>query len=411
MSGDEDEGKSAAAGGDVVSPSAKYQPFVVMEELLDKLKLLHYEDSFCKQLGHKPFSRHYFAIKINSGEQFFAFTSIAAWLLQMSGKHVEQPQENDDPNATISLILDELKQLGHKPDFAPHRLKTGFGECCLWVLDRLADETLKAKNFSWKSPVYPEEEADEENIMEDDSEMNLNKVEEDLFQEDDEIEEEEHVMMVDDLQRKSGKQDQGTSSKPEVIMESNTDSAEWKLEVERVLPQLKLTIRADNKDWRNHLDQMHQHTNTINASLAEMLPQLNKLQDEISRTLEKIGSRETYVNNQLEHHLQDYRGHQDELAEIKERYRQASGGVTELTRKLAEVSDELDHTKQEMEERGSSMTDGAPLARIRQAMGKLKQECLQMDIRTGVLQHMLLRARLKEKNLTSGVFDSRFQGL
>lgn len=57
MSGDEDEGKSAAAGGDVVSPSAKYQPFVVMEELLDKLKLLHYEDSFCKQLGHKPFSR------------------------------------------------------------------------------------------------------------------------------------------------------------------------------------------------------------------------------------------------------------------------------------------------------------------------------------------------------------------
>ena len=58
MSGDEDEGKAAAAaGGDVVSPSAKYQPFVVMEELLDKLKLLHYEDSFCRQLGHKPFSR------------------------------------------------------------------------------------------------------------------------------------------------------------------------------------------------------------------------------------------------------------------------------------------------------------------------------------------------------------------
>ena len=53
--------------------------------------------------------------------------------------------------------------------------------------------------------------------------------------------------MVDDLQRKSGKQDEGGSSKPEVIMESNTDSAEWKLEVERVLPQLKLTIRADNK--------------------------------------------------------------------------------------------------------------------------------------------------------------------
>ena len=30
-------------------------------------------------------------------------------------------------------------------------------------------------------------------------------------------------------------------------MESTTDAAEWKLEVERVLPQLKVTIRTDNK--------------------------------------------------------------------------------------------------------------------------------------------------------------------
>ena len=38
-------------------PGDIYQPFVIMEELLDKLKLLHYEDTFCRQLGFKPFSR------------------------------------------------------------------------------------------------------------------------------------------------------------------------------------------------------------------------------------------------------------------------------------------------------------------------------------------------------------------
>ena len=32
-----------------------------------------------------------------------------------------------------------------------------------------------------------------------------------------------------------------------MIMESSTDAAEWKLEVERVLPQLKITVRTDNK--------------------------------------------------------------------------------------------------------------------------------------------------------------------
>ena len=46
--------EEAATGG----PGDVYQPFVIMEELLDKLKLLRYEESFCRQLGFKPFSRY-----------------------------------------------------------------------------------------------------------------------------------------------------------------------------------------------------------------------------------------------------------------------------------------------------------------------------------------------------------------
>ena len=40
--------------------------------------------------------RHHFALATNPGEQFYSFTSIAAWLLQMCGKHFEQPQEVSD---------------------------------------------------------------------------------------------------------------------------------------------------------------------------------------------------------------------------------------------------------------------------------------------------------------------------
>ncbi len=43
--------------GDDGGPGSAYQVFLDMEEFLDKLKLLHYEESFCKQLGFKPFSR------------------------------------------------------------------------------------------------------------------------------------------------------------------------------------------------------------------------------------------------------------------------------------------------------------------------------------------------------------------
>jgi len=50
---EDDGGVGEASGG----AATMYQPFLIMEELLDKLKLLHYDDGFCRQLGFKPFSR------------------------------------------------------------------------------------------------------------------------------------------------------------------------------------------------------------------------------------------------------------------------------------------------------------------------------------------------------------------
>lgn len=40
----------------------------------------------------------------------------------------------------------------------------------------------------------------------------------------------------------------------------------------------------------------------------------------------------------------------------------------------------------------------APLVKIKQAIQKLRTEISQMDTRTGVLQHILLQGKLKEKN-------------
>lgn len=47
---------------------------------------------------------------------------------------------------------------------------------------------------------------------------------------------------------------------------AKVDPAEWRLEVERVTPLLKVKLANDNKDWRLHLQQMehHQLVNRIN---------------------------------------------------------------------------------------------------------------------------------------------------
>uniref|UniRef100_A0A4W4FM56 Intraflagellar transport protein 57 homolog n=1 Tax=Electrophorus electricus TaxID=8005 RepID=A0A4W4FM56_ELEEL len=321
-------------------PGAQHQMFVIMEDLLDKLKLLDYEEQVLVKHNMKPLSRHYFVASpytvSNPGEQFYMFSVVAAWLITLCGRSFETPQEHEDPNATVSNILSQLRALGGVVDFPPSKLKSGSGEHVCYVLDRLAEEALKSREVD--------------------------------------------------------------GARPEMILESVTDYAVWNLEVERVLPQLKVTIRSDIKDWRIHVSQMHQHQDGIKTSLKEAKGCLDKLVEEISKTQEKVSSREKYINTQLEHLITDYRNAQSKLSEAKELYQHGSGGVTDRTRTLAEISEELEKVKQEMEEKGSSMSDGAPVVKIRQSLTKLKQEIQEMDVRMGVVEHTLLQAKLKEKN-------------
>lgn len=391
--------------GEDEGPGMAYLPFIIMEELLEKLKLLKYEKKFMMQMNMKPFSRHYFALPTNPGEQFYMFTSLAAWLIQMSGKQFNIPQEKDDPNATISSILEVIREMGHSLNFSPAKLKQGCGEYCIYVLDRLADEALKKQQFKWARPIYPHEQDEETtNVDEDNAELTLDKLEDedgviDEMDNDDDDFEEEPMMRLDDLQSLNETKLKENSSKPENILESKTDVADWKLEVERVTPQLKVLLKTDNKDWRLHVDQMHKHKLNIENSMTETKSYLTQLQDEITQTLEKIASREKYINTQLDHSLVDYRAIQDELAEIKERYHQASGGLTKRSQTLAVLSEELEKVKSDMEEKGSTMTDNAPLVKIKQALQQLKKETAQMDVRIGVVEHILLQAQLKDKNI------------
>lgn len=52
---------------------------------------------------------------------------------------------------------------------------------------------------------------------------------------------------------------------------------------------------------------------------------------------------------------------QEQLSRVKEEYRDASGGVAERTRTLNKLTEELEQAKREMDERGSSMTDGSKI--------------------------------------------------
>jgi len=82
---------------------------------------------------------------------------------------------------------------------------------------------------------------------------------------------------------------------------------------------------------------MHTFQHSIEESLKETKSYLEKLYDEISRTLEKISSREKYINSQLEDPMLSLRNYQEKLNEIKDAYKVRSGGINERTQTLSQV--------------------------------------------------------------------------
>ena len=52
-----DEDNRRGDGGDTAPGIQFLNTFILMEDVLDKLKLLDYESLFCKEWGFKPFAR------------------------------------------------------------------------------------------------------------------------------------------------------------------------------------------------------------------------------------------------------------------------------------------------------------------------------------------------------------------
>ena len=116
----------------------------------------------------------------------------------------------------------------------------------------------RATNFTWSKPIPPTETTNDDEEEVDDAELNLDKVEEEMAA-DYSDEEEDEILHIDDLQVVTLPGNTGLDlemAKPSQILASNTDSEAWNLEVERVAPKLKVTVRVDGRDWRSHLEQV-----------------------------------------------------------------------------------------------------------------------------------------------------------
>eukprot|EP00052_Salpingoeca_macrocollata_P005739 m.49277 g.49277 ORF g.49277 m.49277 type:complete len:427 (-) comp15027_c0_seq2:25-1305(-) len=388
-----------AGGGEAATAENVYATFILSENLLDKLKLLDYDTAFCAAKGFRPIHRHYFAIPDNPSDQLYYFANLFSWLLGLTAQTFPAPQQYDDPHTTTTNIMLELRKQGFPTDFSQSKLKQGYGDEVCQILNNAAQNALKARRWKWESPQHADE-GEEQDVHEDHpAEVTADtaavddkddEVEEDFFEEDD--------AFTGTATLAAQESSPGKQAHIEDALQAAPDQAAWKLEVERVLPLLKVHLKSDERDWRSHIEDLKQHEQSVKTGFAQSKPQLDKLHADVTRALEKINNREKFINSQLEHIVEEYRTQQDSLAGHRERYKNASKSVNELSKELATLSEELETVKAKMDERGNTMTDSSPVVRIKQALTKLKAEISQMDLQIGVVTHTLLAASVSSKD-------------
>lgn len=167
------------------------------DDLIEKLKILNYENLLLKEMKMKALSKFYFNKARNSGEQFYLFVSICAWLVRETGKSFDQPQEFDDPNVVISRIIKSLNDMDIATDFQSNKLISGAGPICIYVLDSLATKVLKLSTVPVNKPQIKTEENSSLDIIENDSEIILEKLDEQTILESESDDERERNSIYD----------------------------------------------------------------------------------------------------------------------------------------------------------------------------------------------------------------------
>ncbi|XP_023174834.2 intraflagellar transport protein 57 homolog [Drosophila hydei] len=366
------------------------------DDLLEKLKLLNYEKHLLREYKLKPLSRFYFVKATNPGEQFFMFTLICWWLCRKLGKEMERPQEHDDPNTVIAKIMQMLEEIDVPVDFAPNKLIRGAGPVCLMVLDSLATQAVKVTQVNYQRLHIAQEEEFVGDYLEDNAEIILEKLEDEqnaaALSDDSDLELEAHnfkqVNWLNRQKRALGALPASATDEQNRELDARlSDHQEWRLELERVLQQLKVFVKADARDWRTHISQM-ETLNTGIANVAESTQaQLKKLHSEFTFSMEKIESREKHLNNELQPLIQQYKELSIELSTVQYAQAQVQAEAEKQMNQLSEVMAEQELKKQEMERRGQVMSDGSSVQQIKKSIAKLKDDIAQLNLEVALLVH------------------------
>lgn len=239
-----------------------------MEDSLDRLRCLDYQTYFVKKLRQNySFGRYHFCIPTeNTALQFNQYIELIKWLSSLilhtpnsttddngdgrnydTNELVESIDPYEDPNLVAQKMLHLLRKLDFDIDFPISNLKQPYGAIAVSILDHLTKKAVQAKGIVLQQPTkYDADATTYQNTsnncddLEDDIEMvfddenststttsldeNIGDIRNRNINYNDMDGESEKVVDDDDMKH---------------IIKSKIDPIQWKIELERVSPDLQ----------------------------------------------------------------------------------------------------------------------------------------------------------------------------
>ena len=356
---------------------SRADPYLIMDDICEKLKLLHYEKTFCHLTSRKPISRVYFAHCIEKNEQLKYFYDICIWIMSLRNP-LQSPNfltGRSDIDSLLKNLFNEVKNFGVKmPEFVTiEALKNGFGEAVCYIVNDLLNKELIRKDYKFEIPIIIENGVEcygdppETMIFYEEIEAGIECKLDDLKEKYEEVEEE--IILEEKVE----------------IEENHINPDDWYAETERVSKMLSMNIDENISNGSKHLLIIKEKLTKFSSD--NVLPFLELKCESINQSLNRIQTLEKRMQN-------DYTNELAELKEITEKHKKISRKNT----KKKECIDDLLNNSQDIKSKKDIIDKFKPdsienskkqILYLKNSIVKLKKELSILDYRIGISRNKL----------------------
>eukprot|EP00404_Azadinium_spinosum_P062683 CAMPEP_0180717952 /NCGR_PEP_ID=MMETSP1038_2-20121128/14241_1 /TAXON_ID=632150 /ORGANISM="Azadinium spinosum, Strain 3D9" /LENGTH=757 /DNA_ID=CAMNT_0022750441 /DNA_START=15 /DNA_END=2286 /DNA_ORIENTATION=- len=418
------------SAGSTARSGCRPSPLLVMDDIVEKLKLLECEERVLRPRGFPLLHRCFFTQRVplpGRLTQFDVMYELMQWLLGMLRAHDEKPLgavpepgsagagggsgEPADLARSIAAAL-KARNIQISSDVTLKQLQQGYGEGVCLILNELINQELMSRDFHFEAPAWGESPAwasqgaglcgagaaagacDEE-VEEEAGDGDLELTVADAVAT-------AEVGVDSDDDGGFGQEAVGHPTL-EPIIAAHIDPEAWRDEAERVRPRLKVVLASPGEasGWRGSF-QSARHSGRRCEELRQepgLLPGVEACGARCGDECARLRGHEDRLNAALSARATELAQLRDGSAAESEQIGALQGRVAELSETLESLTREVEQVKAETSDRSESIRDPEPLTRMRDAMRRLRDDQVKLEVRVQCLQVELLSRRAESQRL------------